>query len=128
MQIGVFQVVYLGASADEAYQRVQPLQPFAPFRDASCGPPSFNLSVQHCIQVTPCCLAITHSSCTHCINASCTALDVTHGQMDRQVCGTVCNCDGHGSALCMHHYFLKTVKSNKSMPVGSGQSKADRLH
>ena len=49
--MGVFQVIYLGASADEAYQRVQPLQPFAPFRDASCGPPSFNLSVQHCIQV-----------------------------------------------------------------------------
>lgn len=51
VQIGVFQVVHLGASAEQAYQRVQPLQPFVPFRDASCGPPSFNLSVQHCIQV-----------------------------------------------------------------------------
>lgn len=51
VQIGIFQVVYLGATADEAYQRVQPLQPFFPFRDASCGPPSFNLTVLHCIQV-----------------------------------------------------------------------------
>lgn len=51
VQVGVFQVVHLGASAEQAYQRVQPLQPFVPFRDASCGPPSFNLSVQHCIQV-----------------------------------------------------------------------------
>lgn len=54
MQMGIFQVVYLGASADEAYQRVQSLQPFTPFRDASCGPPSFNLTVLHCIQVTAC--------------------------------------------------------------------------
>ena len=51
VQVGVFQVVHLGASAEQAYQRVQPLQPFVPFRDASCGPPAFNLSVQHCIQV-----------------------------------------------------------------------------
>jgi len=54
MQLGIFQVVYLGASADEAYQRVQSLQPFTPFRDASCGPPSFNLTVLHCIQVIAC--------------------------------------------------------------------------
>ena len=53
MQVGIFQVVYLGASAEDAYQRVQQLQPFVPFRDASCGPPSFNLSVQHCIMVRP---------------------------------------------------------------------------
>ena len=52
--MGIFQVVYLGASADEAYQRVQLLQPFTPFRDASCGPPSFNLTVLHCIQVVAC--------------------------------------------------------------------------
>ena len=51
VQMGIFQVIYLGNSAEEAYQRLQPLQPFAPFRDASCGPPSFNLNVQHCIQV-----------------------------------------------------------------------------
>lgn len=57
--MGIFQVVYLGASADEAYQRVQPLQPFTPFRDASCGPPSFNLSVLHCIQVS------LNASCLH---------------------------------------------------------------
>ncbi|DBB04022.1 TPA: hypothetical protein ACH3X1_013082 [Trebouxia sp. C0004] len=50
LQMGIFQVVYLGASAEEAYQRVQSLQPFTPFRDASCGPPSFNLTVLHCIQ------------------------------------------------------------------------------
>ncbi len=54
MQMGIFQVVYLGASTDEAYQRVQSLQPFTPFRDASCGPPSFNLTVLHCIQVIAC--------------------------------------------------------------------------
>jgi len=54
MQMGIFQVVYLGASAEEAYQRVQSLQPFTPFRDASCGPPSFNLTVLHCIQVLAC--------------------------------------------------------------------------
>lgn len=54
MQMGIFQVVYLGASADEAFQRVQSLQPFTPFRDASCGPPSFNLTVLHCIQVIAC--------------------------------------------------------------------------
>lgn len=53
-QMGIFQVVYLGASAEEAYQRVQSLQPFTPFRDASCGPPSFNLTVLHCIQVFTC--------------------------------------------------------------------------
>lgn len=51
VQMGIFQVVHLGLTAEEAYQRVQQLQPFVPFRDASCGPPSFNLSVQHCIMV-----------------------------------------------------------------------------
>ena len=52
VQVGIFQVVYLGLSAEDAYQKVQQLQPFVPFRDASCGPPSFNLSVQHCIMVS----------------------------------------------------------------------------
>ena len=51
VQVGIFQVVFLQRNPDQAYSRVQSLQPFVPFRDASCGPPSFHLTVLDCIRV-----------------------------------------------------------------------------
>ena len=51
MQVGIFQVVFLQRTPEQAYSRVQSLQPFVPFRDASCGPPSFHLTVLDCVRV-----------------------------------------------------------------------------
>ena len=51
VQVGIFQVVFLQRTPEQAYSLVQSLQPFVPFRDASCGPPSFHLTVLDCIRV-----------------------------------------------------------------------------
>eukprot|EP00891_Asterochloris_glomerata_P004133 jgi/Astpho2/4133/fgenesh1_pg.00063_%23_114_t len=48
--VGIFQVVFLQRTPEQAYSRVQSLQPFVPFRDASCGPPSFHLTVLDCVR------------------------------------------------------------------------------
>jgi hypothetical protein len=52
LQVGMFQVLLMGRSAEEAYRVVAPLQPCPPFRDASCGISTFHLTVQHCIHVS----------------------------------------------------------------------------
>ncbi len=51
VQVGIFQVVFLQRTPEQAYSRVQSMQPFVPFRDASCGPPSFHLTVLDCVRV-----------------------------------------------------------------------------
>ena len=51
LQVGVFQVLFLQRSAEDAYAPLQVLAPFVPFRDASCGTPTFHLSVLDCIRV-----------------------------------------------------------------------------
>jgi hypothetical protein len=51
-QVGIFQVLYLGRSADESYAPLRALQPFTPFRDASCGVPTFNLMPIDCLRVS----------------------------------------------------------------------------
>lgn len=45
LQAGAFCVLLLGRPADEAYAPLAALEPFMPFRDASCGAPCFNLRV-----------------------------------------------------------------------------------
>lgn len=48
--VGQFCVLHLGRSADEAYRPLLPLKPFAPFRDASCGPSTYHLTVLDCLR------------------------------------------------------------------------------
>ncbi|KIZ02856.1 protein phosphatase [Monoraphidium neglectum] len=48
--VGAFQVLLLGRSAEAAFTPLAALKPFAPFRDASCGAPCFNLQVEHCLR------------------------------------------------------------------------------
>jgi len=48
--IGLYQVLLLGRSADEVCDAIAAFKPFAPFRDASCGAPTFHLTVFHCIK------------------------------------------------------------------------------
>jgi len=48
--IGIYQVMVLGRSAEEAIRLIEGFGPFQPYRDASCGPSSFPLSVQDCIR------------------------------------------------------------------------------
>ena len=47
----MYQILYLGRSADEAYKPLVPFKPFVPFRDASCGVSSFHLTVLDCLKV-----------------------------------------------------------------------------
>jgi protein-tyrosine phosphatase len=47
---GIFQVMCLGRSAEQAARAVSPCGPFLPFRDASCGAPCFALTVEHVIK------------------------------------------------------------------------------
>jgi hypothetical protein len=49
--VGAFQVLLMGRAADAAYAPLAALEPFMPFRDASCGVPCFNLQVQ--VRVCP---------------------------------------------------------------------------
>jgi hypothetical protein len=51
-QVGIFQVLYLGRSPDEAHAPLAAQGPYMPFRDASCGIPTFNLQPIDCIRVS----------------------------------------------------------------------------
>lgn len=48
--VGIYQVLFLGRNADEAYRPVEAYKPFAPFRDASCGVSCFHLTVLDCLR------------------------------------------------------------------------------
>ncbi len=50
-QVGMYQVIYLNRSADDAYKALLQFKPFVPFRDASCGVSSFHLTVLDCLKV-----------------------------------------------------------------------------
>ncbi|KAL6759956.1 protein-tyrosine phosphatase-like protein, partial [Haematococcus lacustris] len=43
--IGIYQVVFLNRTAEEAYRPLQAFKPYMPFRDASCGVSTFHLTV-----------------------------------------------------------------------------------
>lgn len=49
--MGIFQVLYLDRSPEDAYAPLAPKGPYMPFRDASCGIPTFNLQPIDCIRV-----------------------------------------------------------------------------
>jgi len=48
--MGCFQVIYMGKTPGDAYSCLQRMEPFLPFRDASMGPCTYNLTVLHCLQ------------------------------------------------------------------------------
>lgn len=48
--LGIYQVMVLGRSAEEAIRTILPFAPFQPYRDASCGPSTFPLWVHDCIR------------------------------------------------------------------------------
>jgi hypothetical protein len=50
-QVGIYQVLYLNRSPEDAYAPLAPKGPYMPFRDASCGIPTFNLQPIDCIRV-----------------------------------------------------------------------------
>ncbi len=50
-QAGVYQVIYLNRTAEDAYRPLAAYKPFVPFRDASCGVSTFHLTVYDCIKV-----------------------------------------------------------------------------
>jgi hypothetical protein len=50
--MGIFQVIYMNMSADDAFKAVSPFKPFVPFRDASCGVPTFHLTVIDVLRVS----------------------------------------------------------------------------
>ena len=50
-QAGAYQIIYLDKSAEEAYKPLRQYEPYPAFRDASCLPPTFILTVFHCLQV-----------------------------------------------------------------------------
>ena len=45
LQIGMYQVIYLNRSAEEAFKPLAAFKPYVPFRDASCGVSTFHLTV-----------------------------------------------------------------------------------
>eukprot|EP00191_Tetraselmis_sp_GSL018_P004509 CAMPEP_0177596176 /NCGR_PEP_ID=MMETSP0419_2-20121207/10863_1 /TAXON_ID=582737 /ORGANISM="Tetraselmis sp., Strain GSL018" /LENGTH=223 /DNA_ID=CAMNT_0019087911 /DNA_START=730 /DNA_END=1401 /DNA_ORIENTATION=+ len=47
---GLYQVMILGRSADEAMRPLERFKPFVPFRDASCGVSTFHLTVEDCLK------------------------------------------------------------------------------
>ena len=47
--VGIFGVLHLGMTPEEAYAPLRPLEPFVGFRDASCGVPTYQLPVQQVI-------------------------------------------------------------------------------
>jgi cell division cycle 14 len=49
--VGIYQVLYLNRSPEDAYAPLAPKGPYMPFRDASCGIPTFNLQPIDCIRV-----------------------------------------------------------------------------
>eukprot|EP00955_Chlamydomonas_euryale_P105635 365654-Chlamydomonas_euryale.AAC.3 len=50
IQIGMFQVLFLGRNAEDAAAAVDRHRPFVPFRDASCGVSTFHLTVLDCLR------------------------------------------------------------------------------
>lgn len=48
--VGMYQILFLGRSADDSYRPVEAFKPFAPFRDASCGVSCFHLTVLDCLR------------------------------------------------------------------------------
>ena len=48
--VGALAVLHLGRSAEEAYRPLTAAKPFAPFRDASCGPSTYHLTVLDCLR------------------------------------------------------------------------------
>lgn len=48
--VGIHSVLFLGKRAEEAYAPIRPLEPFAGFRDASCGVPTYTLGVADVIR------------------------------------------------------------------------------
>ena len=53
MQVGMFQVLLLQRMPERAYKLLQPLEPFLPYRDPSRGTSLFDLTVYHCLCVSP---------------------------------------------------------------------------
>ena len=53
MQVGMFQVLLLQRMPERAYRVLKPLEPFIPFRDPSMGTSLFDLTVYHCLCVSP---------------------------------------------------------------------------
>jgi hypothetical protein len=51
LQVGIYQVLYLNRTPEDAYAPLAPKGPYMPFRDASCGIPTFNLQPIDCIRV-----------------------------------------------------------------------------
>jgi hypothetical protein len=49
--LGIWLVLFHGKPAQEAYALLKSVEPFQPFRDASCGPTQFHLTVLHVLQV-----------------------------------------------------------------------------
>lgn len=49
--LGAWLVIYGGFTADAAYDVIGAAEPFLAFRDASCGPSQFNMTVKDCLQV-----------------------------------------------------------------------------
>ena len=52
--LGAWLIIHELWDADSAYKPLQQAEPYTPFRDASCGPSQFNLTVQHVLQVRVC--------------------------------------------------------------------------
>ena len=48
--IGIYSALFLGRTPEEAYAPLQRLEPFAGFRDASCGVPTYQLGVLDAIR------------------------------------------------------------------------------
>ncbi|CAG9467399.1 unnamed protein product [Pedinophyceae sp. YPF-701] len=48
--VGIYLIMICGWAADEAYEVLKVLRPFASFRDASCGPSTFPLTPQDCLK------------------------------------------------------------------------------
>jgi cell division cycle 14 len=47
--MGIYCVLHLGMTPQQAYEPLRPLEPFTGFRDASCGVPTYQLPVQQVI-------------------------------------------------------------------------------
>lgn len=61
--MGAYQVLFLGVTPEQAWAPLQALKPFMPFRDASCGPPTFHLQVL--VRAQEPAVSFEDSDCTH---------------------------------------------------------------
>lgn len=48
--VGIYQILFLNRSAEEAYKPLAAYKPYVPFRDASCGVSTFHLTVFDCMK------------------------------------------------------------------------------